>query len=356
MAEVKSTSVKRRAGLGKIQITVINLILFTVVACVFVWTVRTYYHMGEANYTNDAQVDAFINPVNSRVGGYVKEIRFREHQHVKKGDTLLIIDDRELRTQLTQAEAAYMAAQASRTVTSSSVNTIGNNVSVVDANIAAAKARLDNAEVNFHRYERLLADESVTQQQFDQIKTEYEAQKAQFAGLVNQRKTSSLSTVEAGKRLDLNVAEIKRARAALEMARLNIAYAVITAPADGVLGRRVLNEGQLIQPGQAVVTLVRSDSKWVTANFKEMQMGKISVGQKLSVKVDALNGKQFEGVIAAISEATGSKYSMVPVDNSTGNFVKVQQRIPVRIEFSKGNNPSDLDLLRVGMNVEVTLP
>ena len=346
---------KRKAGSSKLRLTIINLLLFTAVAGVFVWAIRSYYHMGESNYTNDAQIDAFINPVNTRVGGYIKEIRFKEHQHVKKGDTLLIIDDSELKTQLAQAEAAYMTAKASRNMTSSSINTVGNSMNVVDANIASAKARLSNAEVNFKRFQRLLAEESVTQQQYEQVKTEYDAQSAQFEALLNQRKTSSLSIVEVGKRLEVNAAEIKRAEAALEMAKLNMSYAVITAPADGVVGRRTLNEGQLIQPGQPVASLVRSDSKWVTANFLEKQLDKVKIGQKLNIKVDALDGRSYEGVVAAISEATGSRYSAIPVDNSTGNFVKVQQRIPIRIEFSEANKADDLEMLRVGMNVEVSL-
>lgn len=346
---------KRKAGSSKLRLTIINLLLFTAVGGVFVWAIRSYYHMGESNYTNDAQIDAFISPINTRVGGYIKEIRFKEHQHVKKGDTLLIIDDSELKTQLAQAEAAYMTATASKSMTSSSINTVGNNVNVVDANIASAKARLLNAEVNFKRFQRLLAEESVTQQQYEQVKTEYDAQSAQFEALLNQRKTSNLSIVEVGKRLEVNAAEIKRAEAALEMAKLNISYAVITAPADGVVGRRVLNEGQLIQPGQPVASLVRSNSKWVTANFLEKQLDKVKIGQKLDIKVDALDGKSYEGVVAAISEATGSRYSAIPVDNSTGNFVKVQQRIPIRIEFSDANKAADLEMLRVGMNVEVSL-
>lgn len=355
MAEQVHTQKKRKTGSHKLSVTMINLTLFVAVCTVFIWAIRSYYHMGESNFTNDAQIDAFINPINTRVGGYVKEIRFKEHQHVKKGDRLVIIDDSELKTQVAQAEAAYMASRASRNVTTSAINTVSNNINVVDANIAGVKARLANAETNFNRYERLLAEESVTQQQFEQVKTEYEAMKAQYDAAQNQRKSSSLSTVEAGKRLEMNAAEIKRAQAALDLAKLNLSYCIITAPADGVVGRRTLNEGQLIQPGQPVASLVRNDTKWVTANFKEKQMESISVGKKLVIKVDALNGKKYEGVVAAISEATGSKYSAIPVDNSTGNFVKVQQRIPVRIEFSQVNNPADLDLLRVGMNVEITL-
>jgi len=349
------TTKVKHSGKNKLRIILTNSILFMGIAVIFTWAITAYYHIGETNYTNDAQVDAFINPINTRVGGYIKEIRFKEHQHVKKGDTLVIIDDHELRTQLAQAEAAFLSAKASKDITSSSLNTVGNNVNVVDANISGAKARFENSEINFNRYQRLLKENAVTQQQFELVKTDYEAQKAQFEALNSQRKTSNLSTIEVGKRLDVNAAEIKRAEAILEMAKLNLSYAIITAPADGVVGRRTISEGQLLQPGQSLTSLVRSDSKWVTANFKEKQMKNITIGEKLKIKVDALDSKEYIGIVSAISEATGSKYSAIPIDNSVGNFVKVQQRIPVRIEFSEENKPSDIELLRVGMNVEITL-
>ena len=151
------------------------------------WVVKSYFNFGNDKYTNAAQVESFINPINTRVSAYIKEIRFVEHQPVKKGDTLLILDNREILTQVGQAEAAYMAALASKNVTSQSVNTASNNVNTVGANvqaasagIKAAKARLWNAEQNFNRYQNLLKDEAVTRQQFDQIKTEYESQKAQL--------------------------------------------------------------------------------------------------------------------------------------------------------------------------------
>lgn len=345
----------RTPGKNKLRITIINSVLFTAVALLFTWAITSYYHIGESNYTNDAQVDAFINPINTRVGGYIKEIRFKEHQHVKKGDTLLIIDDRELQTQLAQAEAAYMSAKASKDITSSALNTVGNNVNIVDANISGAKARFENSEINFNRYQRLLKENAVTQQQYEMVKTDYEAQKAQFESLNNQRKSSNLTTIEVGKRLDVNAADIKRTEAMLEMAKLNVSYAFIIAPADGVVGRRLINEGQLIQPGQPLTSLVRNNSKWVTANFREKQMEKINIGKKIKIKVDALNGKEYKGIVVAISEATGSKYSAIPVDNSVGNFVKVQQRIPVRIEFTEENKHTDIELLKVGMNVEITL-
>lgn len=340
---------------NRLKTTVINLLVFAMAVGGFYWLVKHYFHLSEDNFTNSAQVEEFINPVNTRVAGYIKEIKYNEHQAVKKGDTLVVLDEREIRTQLAQAEAAYQNALASRNVTSSAVNTVSNNVNVADANIAGAKARLWNAEQNLKRYQNLLASEAVTRQQYDQVKTEYDATRAAYETLLSQKNSASLATGETRSRLGVNDAEIKRTAAMLEMAKINLSYTVITAPYDGIMGRRLINEGQLVQPGQQLGTIVLNGQKWITANFLESQMPGVKLAEKMTVTVDALGGKKFVGIVTAISAATGSKYSNVPVDNSTGNFVKVQQRIPVRIEFTPENKKVDLDQLRAGMNVNVTI-
>ena len=361
----KNEQKKKKSNIAKL----INLVVLVMVLGGLFWVVKSYFNFGNDKYTNAAQVESFINPINTRVSAYIKEIRFVEHQPVKKGDTLLILDNREILTQVGQAEAAYMAALASKNVTSQSVNTASNNVNTVGANvqaasagIKAAKARLWNAEQNFNRYQNLLKDEAVTRQQFDQIKTEYESQKAQLEvqiaqlqSVVNTKRSSELTVNEVKSRLGLNDAEIKRAENALEMAKLNLSYTVITAPHDGIMGRRSVNVGQLLNPSQQVATIVDINNVWITANYRENQMENVKIGGLAKVTVDALGGKEFEGKITAISGATGARYSAVPVDNSTGNFVKVQQRIPVRIEFTDKNKIEDLKQLRAGMNVQVTI-
>lgn len=346
---------KSKKKTNKTKTTVINLLVFAIAVGGFYWLVKHYFHLSDDNFTNAAQVEEFINPVNTRVAGYIKEIRYSEHEAVKKGDTLVILDEREILTQLAQAEAAYQNALASRNVTSSAVNTVSNNVNVANANIAGVKARLWNAQQNLNRYQNLLASEAVTRQQYDQVKTEYDATKAAYETLISQKNTANLATGETRSRLGVNDAEIKRTAAMLDMARINLSYAVITAPYDGIMGRRLINEGQLVQPGQQLGTIVLNGRKWITANFLESQMPSVKVGEKMNITADALGGKKFIGVVTAISAATGSKYSNVPVDNSTGNFVKVQQRIPVRIEFTPENKKEDLEQLRAGMNVNVTL-
>ncbi|PUB27453.1 membrane fusion protein (multidrug efflux system) [Elizabethkingia sp. YR214] len=340
---------------NKIKNRIANTIVFVILIGGFYWLIREYFHIGDKDYTEAAQVEEFINPVNTRVAGYIKEIKFIEHQQVKKGDTLLILDDREIQTQLGQAEAAYQNALAQRSATSSSVNTVSNNVNVMESNIAGAKARLWNAEQNLNRYKNLLAAEAVTRQQYDQVKTEYDAQKAAYETLVNQKQSANLSTTEVKSKLGINDAEIKRTKAALDMAKLNLSYTVITAPYDGVMGRRAISDGQLVQAGQQIATIVLNGQKWVTANFLESQMPKIAVGKKIMMTADALGGQKFEGEVTAISAATGSRYSSVPTDNSTGNFIKVQQRIPVRIEFTSSNEQQKLNQLRAGMNMIIKL-
>jgi membrane fusion protein (multidrug efflux system) len=346
---------KQKPHKNKITI-VFNVLLITAALAFIAWGTSTYFHLNSDLYTNDAQIEEYINPINTRIAGYIKEVRFTEHQHVKKGDTLVLIDDREYNIQLEQAEAAYLAATASKNVTASSVNTVQSGLSISDANIAAAQARLWNAEKQFHRYENLLTEGAATQQQFDQVKSEYDALAAQTKALMQQRATTNLSAVETSNKIPVNNADIKRTHALLEYAKLNLSYTVITAPYDGVTGRRTIQEGQLLQAGQTLLSYVRNDSSWVVANYKETQIAALSIGQKVKLHVDGFSGKELDGVVSAIAEATGSRFSAIPTDNSTGNFIKVQQRIPVRIEFVK--NETNAELLkhfRAGMNVEVRI-
>lgn len=348
---------------------ILNLSILLITSIGLAYVFMTYLNIGKSDYTNSAQVESFINPINTRVSGYIKEIRFVEHQPVKKGDTLVIIDNSEILTQLGQAEAAYAAALAGKGVVENTIKTASNNVNTASstaqsakANIEATRARVWNAEQNYKRYQNLLRDEAITQQQFDQVKTEYEAAKAglqaqlaQLETAANNKITSQLTVNEVQARLMTNDADIKRAENALKMAKLNLSYTVITAPHDGIMGRRTVNVGQLLNPSQSIGSIVDTQNTWITANFREKQMPEVKIGKLVKIKVDALDSQEFEGKIVAISGATGAKYAAVPVDNSTGNFVKVQQRIPVRIELTPNNKKEDIANLRAGMNVEVIL-
>jgi len=327
-------------------------VTLAVIVAAAMWVCGKFIHLGNVEFTDNAQVKQQIVPVNSRVQGYIKEIRFKEYQPVKKGDTLVIIDDSDMRLRLAQARADYQNALAGRDVAGRSIGVASANVSVTEASIAEAKIIMDNAATDFARYEKLLEQDAVTRQQYDAAKTDYEAKKARYEMLARQRSATASVVAETRQRLAQNNAVIELAKALLETAELDLSYCVILAPCDGHASRKEIQAGQLVQPGQTLLDIVDSTDIWVTANFKETQLRHISPGSEVSVKVDAIPGVTFNGVVTSLSKATGASLSLLPQDNSAGNFVKVRQRVPVRIEFTKDNNADDISLLRAGMNVE----
>lgn len=303
--------------------------------------------------TDDAQVEQYISPVNVKVAGYIKEIRFTEHQFVHKGDTILIIDDHEYAIALKQAEAQLMDARSGRKVIGNSVNTVSSSATVLDASIEEAELRVEKLERDYRRYSALLEKKASTPVIVEQYKTELDMAKARVSALKRQREAARSTVSEVSQRQENADAAILRAEAAVDMARLNLSYTVITAPADGYLGRRTIEQGQLVSPGQTITTLIPDSKKWVVANFKETQMARIRPGQSVEITVDAMPGKRFKGTVTAISQATGSKYSMVPTDNSAGNFVKIQQRIPVRIDFNGSLDDTANSRMAAGMMCEI---
>jgi membrane fusion protein (multidrug efflux system) len=324
--------------------------LVVVVIC----TIHFYLHLDDDLYTNDAQVEQYISPVDVRIPGYIKEVCFTDHRRVKKGDTLVLLDDRQYLVQVELAEAALLSALAQKKVVSSAVVTTGSGIVTDEANSQAVAARVWNAERNFRRMENLLKEEAATQQQYDQAEAEYKSLQAQLASLQQRQWTTQLSTRETQEKVDVSEADIKRAQAAMDLARLDLSYCVITAPYDGVTGRRNIQEGQFVQANQLLVDLVRNDSRWIVANYLETQITRLHPGEKMSIRVDGIPDLTFSGRIESIAEATGSRLSDIPVDNAAGNFIKVRQRLPVRIEFLSGGADSMvLNLLRAGMNAQV---
>lgn len=332
-----------------LKLTAICLLLAGVVIITMNFTDDRYER------TDDAQIEQYVSPLNVKVSGYIKEIRFTEHQHVNKGDTLLIIDDREYAIALQQAEASLMDAQSGRKVVGNTLNTAANSATVYDSNIEEAELRVAKLESDYDRYSKLLEKKATTPVIVEQYKTELEMAKSRVGALKRQREAAQSSVNEVNQRQENAKAAILRAEAAVNMARLNLSYTVVTAPCSGWVGRRTIEVGQLVSPGQPVTTLIPDTRKWVVANFKETQLSRLHKGQKVDISVDALPDKRFRGTITAISSATGSKYSMVPTDNSAGNFVKIQQRIPVRIDFSETISPEDNSRMAAGMMCEITV-
>ena len=302
--------------------------------------------------SNDAQIEQYISPVNLRASGYIKKIYFTEHQMVKKGDTLLVLDDREYLIRVMEAEAALKDAKAGANVMDATMQTTENSASVYDASIAEIEVRLAKLSKDITRYRNLVERKAATPIQLEQLETEYAATRKKLEATRRQQKAAVSGVNEVQTRKANAAAAIERAEAALAMARLNLSYTVVLAPCDGQLGRRALEEGQMVNAGQTITYIMPDTRKWVIANYKETQMENIKVGQKVRLTVDALSDKEFEGRVTAISGATGSKYSLVPTDNSAGNFVKIQQRIPVRIDFTNISK-EDNARLAAGMMVVV---
>ena len=334
----------------KIAVTTAAVLILAGIALII-----SMYIGSDTEKTDDAQIEQYISPVNIKVPGYIREIRFTEHQYVHKGDTLLIIDDREYIIALRQAEAALIDARSGRKAAGSTLNTASTNAAVFESTIEEAELRAEKLQHDYDRYSRLLERRATTQAVVEQYRTELDMARARVNALRQQRDAAQSAVCEVNQRLENAQAAIMRAEAALDLARLNLSYTVITAPSDGFLGRRTIEEGQLVSPGQTVTTIMPDGPKWIIANFKETQLSRIRTGQEAKITVDAIPGRTFRGKVAAISSATGSRYSMIPTDNSAGNFVKIRQRVPVRIEFADTVDDADSRLMTAGMMCEIKI-
>jgi len=326
-----------------------------------------FIHSLSHEETDDAQVEANMNPIIPHVSGYVEKVYVSDNQKVKKGDTLLIIDNRDYKVKLQQAKANLLAAQSQVGVAQASIgsyqaNAAASNSQVKSAggNIKSAEIKLWRAQQDFKRYENLFANHSITEQQYEQALAAKQEAEQQLEILKNQEKASASQRNAAVSQTKIsenqvNVAEanVESAKAALDAASLNMEYTIITAPIDGQLSSVDIQPGQFVQPGQSLFYLVNTYDKWIIANFKETQLEKMRIGQKVGIEVDAYPDYEFEGKITAFSPATGARFSLLPPDNATGNFVKTVQRLPVKIEFSDKNDKEKLDRLRSGMNVLV---
>ncbi|NUY82151.1 HlyD family secretion protein [Flavobacterium sp. MAH-1] len=326
-----------------------------------------YMHSLAHEETDDAQVEKNMNPIIPRVSGYVTKVLVKDNDYVKKGDTLFIIDDKDYVVKVEDAKAALAAAEGSYAVSKADVGSASAGVSVSEANvqsaggnIESAKIRLSRAQNDYDRYKNLYANRSITKQQFEQAEATYLEAKNQVKILQDQQRASAFQksvsqarNVVSGKQTEVAAANIERAKAALAAAELNESYTIVTAAVDGQVSKINVQPGQLVQPGQSLFYIINNQDVWVVANFKETQLNKMVVGQKATIKVDAYPDTEFEGEVVSFSPATGAKFSLLPPDNATGNFVKTIQRLPVKIALNGKNDADKLKNLRSGMNVEV---
>lgn len=380
----KKRSLVRGMGLG--------VVIALAVAGFFVWR---YLNTYEA--TDDAQVDGHINNVSARVSGYVLHVNVDDNQSVQKGAVLVEIDPRDYQVALERAKAELADAEATAQAmnlnvpvetigTTTQVSTSEANVQAAQAGVGAAKQQLDSARAQLQqaeannaraqadvaRYGALLAKDEVSRQVYDQANATAKAnaaavesaraavaavqeQVAQAESRVNSAQaalqyshTGPQQVAASQARARAAIANVQQKRAALDAAELDLQYCTVTAPVTGVVNKKV-EVGMNVQPSQTLLSVVPLDDIWVTANFKETQLRKMKVGQRVTIAVDAY-GREYQGHVESIAGATGAQFSLLPPENATGNYVKVVQRIPVKIVLDSGQNQDHL--LRLGMSVE----
>ena len=315
--------------------------------------VKEYIYYGKHVDTDDAQIDGDISPVVARVGGYVDSIMFQENTHVNKGQVLVKIDDRDYRVKLEQAMAAQVGASSGIGVNQSQIFTNEANTAVAKANVESAQARLDKVNKDYARYANLIKDGSITQQQFDQAKSDLEVAQANVQAARDQYKAAQEQVGTTRSQLKVTNTGVTQRQVDVDYAKLQLSYTVIKSPASGITSKKNVQLGQLVQAGQTLFSIVNDSSLYITSNFKETQLDKIKDGLKVDIDVDAYPELKLQGTVYNFSPATGAKFSLLPPDNATGNYVKVVQRVPVKIKIN-----ADKDImakLRPGMSVNVSV-
>lgn len=318
--------------------------------------------------TDNAQIEADIIPIRSSVSGYVKEVRFVDNQSVKKGDTLLIINDHEFKARVLQAEAALENARANLLAVQNNADAGGYNASAgfltsetVAQNIEVAQTRLTKVKEDHSRIKNMFYAKAATKAEMDAIDAELAVAQAQLVAATSQYKASSaqskgLKSQAIGQKSMVALAEalVKQRLAELDLAKTQLDYTVITAPCDGVVAKRSVDNGQFITMGSPVCTTIDYSSLWIIANFKETQIEHIFKNQEVEVQIDAYPSMLLTGKVDSYIGATGAKFSLLPPDNSTGNFVKIVQRVPVKIRL-KGLNKKQRELLMPGLSAYVSV-
>ncbi len=332
---------------------VIPIILGLVILAGIVFGIREYIYYSKHEDTDDAQIDGDISPVVARVGGYVDSIAFEENTHVNKGQVLVKLDDRDYKIKVEQAQSAQKVAGAGIGVGQSQITTTTANSAEAKAQMQAANAKLEQANRDYARYANLVKDGSVTKQQFDQAKANRDVAQANYGAAQEQYKAAQLQIGTTRNQLKVTNTGVNQRQADVDFAKLQLSYTTIYAPASGIVSKKNVQKGQLVQAGQTLFSVVNDNSIYVTANFKETQLNNLRTGEKVDIKVDAYPDLKLEGEVYNFSPATGAKFSLLPPDNATGNFVKVVQRVPVKIKINASKEV--LAKLRPGMSVDASV-
>ncbi len=347
---------------------VLPIILGVLIVLGAVFGINEYLYSSKHIDTDDAQVDGDISPVVARVGGYVKDINFEENTKVTQDQILVTLDDRDYKIKLEQAQAGQVGAnagvgvsQAQITATSANTSTAKANIEAARSNVEAANVKLNLALKDFNRYANLIKDGAITQQAFDQANANKEsaqaakaAAQAAYQAAQDQYNAAVKQVGTTQSQLNVSNSGVTQRQSDVDFAKLQLSYTEIKAPTTGIVSKKNVQKGQLVQAGQSLFAIVNENSLYVTANFKETQLEKLHAGLKVKIVVDAYSDEPIEGEVYNFAPITGAKGSLLPPDNATGNFVKVVQRVPVKIKLLT-KDKAILEKLRPGMSVKVSV-
>jgi membrane fusion protein (multidrug efflux system) len=303
--------------------------------------------------TDNAQVETLLVPVLPRVGGYVKTISISDYDSVKTGQVVVELDDAEIQAQLLQLRADEATAEADLTNAKAALNNARVSLSVNRGNIDIAQVRVEKSQKDYNRDKNLLAESAITQRQMDDTKFNLETSTKQLQNSRNDLASaeSRIGVLEAA--VKKSEATIQAKKAMIAQQELRLSYTKVMAPVGGKIGRKNVSEGQLVNPGTPICTIVNDSAYWIVANFKEGQIRRLHPGIPVDIEVDAYPDLKLKGKVESLSDATGARFALLPPDNASGNFVKVTQRIPVRISID--DQQKYRDILRAGMSVFVSI-
>ena len=304
--------------------------------------------------TDNAQVEAQISPVLPRVSGYVRNIAVHDYDSVKTGQLLVELDDDELQTQLAQMEADYKVSEtdivnAKAGLTNAVVSLRGNR-----GNISLNDVKVKQAEDDYNRNKNLFADQAITKKQLDDSRYALEQASQQVNNSQSDLGTAQSRIAVLQSSIQKAEAQLGVKKAIIDQQKLKISYTKIYAPQAGKIGKRNITSGQFVQAGSPLFSIVNDSTYWIVANFKETQIKKFRAGQEAEIELDAYPDLKIKGVLGSVSEATGAKFSLLPPDNSSGNFVKVTQRVPVKIDIADINQYRSI--LRAGLSAYIVVP
>ena len=323
------------------------------------WGGKTWLYSRDHVVTDNAQVDGPMMPAAAKLQAYATDVRVVDNQHVKAGDTLVVLDGRDLDAKIAQAKADLASALA-MAGSGSHAGQLAAQIDVAKATAAGAQSAVVSAEAAFkkagadlERIRGLAAKQIVAAQQLDAAQAAFDVARAALETAKRQQAATEAQVGASEAALTGADARVAAARAAVQTAEVQRSWTAITAPVAGVVSRRMIDPGVMVQPGQVLMMLVPDDFVWITANVKETRLGRITVGDTVEFTVDGYGAQKFRGTVQSLSPATGAKFALLPPDNATGNYTKVVQNVPVHIDVVRPIDPKFP--LRRGMSVEVSI-